>query len=640
MPVVNPSYSSFPPLIPRTTLFGNPQRANPQLSPEGQYLAYLAPDDRDVLQVWVGRAERPQEARPLTRDPKRGIRSYRWTFQPGQLLYAQDADGDENFHLYLIDLATEQVRDLTPFPGVKAQPLALEPERPQELLAALNLRDRQCFEVYRINLVDGAVEFDTANPGNIVSWAADAQFCIRAAIATTADGGSELLYRPDPASDWETLGHYGPDETVSLVDFSQDGRTLYLVSTEAATALSLLALDLDSRQATVMASDPQYDVDGVIQHPTQRTLQAVGFYRDRLQWQILDPSLADDFAVLGQVRRGDFQLLSRDLADTTWLVAYITDDGPVYYYRYERQSRESQVLFSNQPALEDQPLVPMKPIALPARDGLRLHGYLNLPMGGETPLAVVLLVHGGPWARDLWGYNPQVQWLANRGYGVLQVNFRGSAGYGKAFLNAGNREWGAKMHDDLIDSVQWLIDQGVADPQRIAIMGSSYGGYATLAGLAFTPTVFACGVDIVGPSNLLTLLASIPPYWQPLLASMYRRIGHAETEPEFLRSRSPLFAADRIERPLLIGQGANDPRVKQAESEQIVAAMTAAGKPVTYVLYPDEGHGFARPDNRLQFYALAEEFLARYLGGQREPAEDLPGATGIVQVVAGAAEPS
>jgi dipeptidyl aminopeptidase/acylaminoacyl peptidase len=317
------------------------------------------------------------------------------------------------------------------------------------------------------------------------------------------------------------------------------------------------------------------------------------------------------------------------------LISYLTDDGPVYYYTYDRASKNSTLLFSNQPELEDLPLASMQPVTYPARDGLTIHGYLTLPVGVEpTNLPTVLFVHGGPWARDTWGYSPTVQWLANRGYGVLQVNYRGSTGYGKAFLNAGNREWAAKMHDDLIDAVEWLIGQGISDPKKIAIMGGSYGGYATLVGLTFTPDVFACGVDIVGPSNLITLMQSIPPYWKPLLANMYHRVGNMETEPEFLKARSPLFLVDKIIKPLLIGQGANDPRVKQAESEQIVEAMQNAGKPVEYALYTDEGHGFARPENRLHFYALAEEFLAKYLGGRFEEIGEIEGHSGKVVVKA------
>jgi dipeptidyl aminopeptidase/acylaminoacyl peptidase len=360
-------------------------------------------------------------------------------------------------------------------------------------------------------------------------------------------------------------------------------------------------------------------------------IQAVSFYRDKQEWQILDQSIAADFEAIAQVRPGEFNVSSRDLADNTWLVAYVTDDGPVYYYAYNRESKTSTLLFSNQPQLEELPLAPMQPISYQARDGLTIHGYLTTPLGIPAQnLPAVLLVHGGPWARDTWGYSPLVQWLANRGYAVLQVNFRGSTGYGKDFLNAANREWAAKMHDDLLDAVNWLVQQSIADQNKIAIMGGSYGGYAALVGLTFTPDVFAAGVDIVGPSNLVTLMQSIPPYWAPMKAMFAHRLGDLETEEEFLKSRSPLFFADQIQKPLLIGQGANDPRVKQAESEQIVAAMHQAGKPVEYALYPDEGHGFARPENRLHFFAKAEEFLAKYLGGQFEPLGDIPGHSGIV----------
>jgi dipeptidyl aminopeptidase/acylaminoacyl peptidase len=273
----------------------------------------------------------------------------------------------------------------------------------------------------------------------------------------------------------------------------------------------------------------------------------------------------------------------------------------------------------------------MEPISYTAIDGLTIHGYLTKPVGVALPAPTVLLVHGGPWARDTWGYDSQAQWLANRGYAVLQVNFRGSTGYGKAFLNAANREWAGKMHQDLIDGVNWLVEKGISQPDKIAIMGGSYGGYATLVGLTFTPEVFACGVDIVGPSNIITLMQSIPPYWEPIRKNFYHRVGNLDTEPEFLKERSPLFFVDRIEKPLLIGQGANDPRVKQAESEQIFEAMKQAGKPVEYALYSDEGHGFARPENRLHFYGVAEEFLAKYLGGRFEPLGEMTGHSGVIQ---------
>ncbi|GAC1464426.1 MAG: hypothetical protein NVS2B14_13300 [Chamaesiphon sp.] len=446
------------------------------------------------------------------------------------------------------------------------------------------------------------------------------------------DGGYDLLYREAQDLPWDTLRHWGPDDEGYAVTFSDDGKTLYMVGTHDANAQRLIALDLATRSETVIVSDPQYDVGGILIHPVKRVIQAISFYKDKQEWQVLDQSIAADFDAIAKVREGEFSINSRDLADKTWLVSYLTDDGPVYYYAYNRESKSSTLLFSNQPKLEGLSLASMQPVSYEARDGLTIHGYLTTPVGIPTKhLPTILLVHGGPWARDTWGYSPMVQWLANRGYAILQVNFRGSTGYGKAFVNAGNREWAAKMHDDLIDAFNWLVQQEIADPKKVAIMGGSYGGYATLVGLTFTPDIFAAGVDIVGPSNLVTLMQSIPPYWAPMKAMFAHRLGDLETEEEFLKSRSPLFFADRIEKPLLIGQGANDPRVKQAESEQIVEAMQQAGKPVEYALYTDEGHGFARPENRLHFYAIAEEFLAKYLGGQYEPVGEIQGHSGIVR---------
>jgi dipeptidyl aminopeptidase/acylaminoacyl peptidase len=625
------SATQLPPLIPRETLFGNPERTRPQLSPDGKYLTYIAPDDKNVLQIWL-RTVGQEDDRKLTDDKKRGIRMYFWTYNPAQLIYLQDSDGDENFHLYSVNIESGIVRDLTPFQGVKAQPIDLDHEFPDEVIVGLNLNDPSKFDVYRINLKNGAVEFDTENPGNIVSWVADAKFQVRAATAATADGGSDLLFRETVDNTWETIRHWGPDDEGGAVSFSADGNTLYIIGSHEANTQRLIALDLASRAETVIAEDEQYDVGGIVAHPTTRVIQAVSFYKEKVEWQVLDQSIAPDFEAIKQIRDGEFSVGSRTLADDTWLVAFTTDDGPVYYYVYDRNSKSSTLLFSNQPKLEELQLASMQPISYTARDGLTIYGYLTTPVGiPAEKLPTVLLVHGGPWARDLWGYDPQAQWLANRGYAVLQVNFRGSTGYGKAFLNAANREWAAAMHDDLIDAVNWLVEQGIADPEKVAIMGGSYGGYAALVGLTFTPDVFAAGVDIVGPSNLITLFKSIPSYWAPLLANMYHRVGNLETEEEFLKSRSPLFFVDRIQKPLLIGQGANDPRVKQAESEQIVEAMQKAGKPVEYVLYTDEGHGFARPENRLHFFAIAEEFLAKYLGGRAEPVGDIQGHSAVLK---------
>ncbi len=621
--------TQLPPLISRDILFGNPERTSPSLSPNGQYLAYLAPDDKDVLQVWL-RTVGQEDDHQLTADKKRGIRAFFWTYSPDQLIYAQDSDGDENWHLYLVNIQSNIVRDLTPFQGVRAQVVDLDHNFPEELLVGMNLNNPQVFDVYRVNLKTGGIEFYTENPGNIVSWTADSQFQIRAATATTPDGGYDLWYRETPDQTWETLRHWGPDEEGGAVFFSNDGKTLYIVANHDANAERLIAFDLATRSETVIAEDPQYDVGGVLAHPTTRQLEAVSFYKDKQEWQILDSSIEADLEAIKAIRSGEFGI-RRILTDEKWLVSFVDDDSPVSYYIYDRPSKTHTFLFTNKPQLEGLPLASMEPMSFTARDGLTIHGYLTKPVGVATPVPTVMLVHGGPWARDVWGYDSEAQWLANRGYAVLQLNFRGSTGYGKAFLNAANREWAGKMHDDLIDGVNWLVENNIAQRDKIAIMGGSYGGYATLVGLTFTPEVFACGVDIVGPSNLVTLMQSIPPYWEPIRANFYHRVGNLETEEEFLKSRSPLFFVDRIQKPLLIAQGANDPRVKQAESEQIVAAMKQAGKPIEYVLYTDEGHGFARPENRLHFYAIAEDFLAKYLGGRVEPMNEISGHSGVVQ---------
>ncbi len=462
---------------------------------------------------------------------------------------------------------------------------------------------------------------DTENPGDVVNWVVDNALQVRVAQVQLPDGGTELRLRDEPTAPWRTFQKWGPEETFGgVAGFSPDNRRAWLISSVDANAARLLEVDPATNESKVVAEDPQYDVSGTLMHPDTHALQAVRFVRARREWQLVDESLRPDFEALQQVHDGDFSVVSRDLADKTWIVAYLLDDGPTYYYAYDRATRKATLLFSDRPALEKYQLAKMQPISFTARDGMTIHGYLTLPVGVEPPnLPMVLFVHGGPWGRDVWGFHPFVQWLANRGFAVLQINFRGSTGYGKAFLNAGDRQWGAAMHDDLIDGKRWAVQQGYADPNRVCIMGGSYGGYATLVGLAFTPDEFACGVDIVGPSNLVTLMETIPPYWTPMRAMFKKRVGDLETEPEFLKSRSPLHKADQIRAPLLIAQGANDPRVKQAESDQIVEAMRKNGKPVEYLVFPDEGHGFARPENNLTFAAAAEAFLAKYMGCRAEP---------------------
>jgi dipeptidyl aminopeptidase/acylaminoacyl peptidase len=610
------------PLIPRQLLFGNPEKTSPQISFDGKYLAYLAPNAEGVLNVWVKNLQQEKPDDVVTNDQYRGIRKFLWQYDNEHVLYIQDKGGDENWHLYQTQIKTKQTRDLTPFEGVRVDLLDYDYRRPDMILVQMNKRDKSCFDVYQINLKTGACDLKAQNPDCVFQWLADNDLQVRAAVSYTQQGETLIRVRDTEESFWRELLKIDPQEMdLHLVSFSPNNESLYLVSSLQGNTNRLLEVDFKNGHFRVLAEDPQYDVGSVMLHPTKHTLEAVGIERDRLGWVFLNPRLKTDFDYL-QANCQDIRILSRDLQDRYWIVADLSDVRPAYFHLYDRENKKLTFLFSENPKLEKYDLSSMRPISFQARDGMTLHGYLTLPAGKEPKnLPTILLVHGGPWTRDSWGFRPNVQWLANRGYAVLQINYRGSTGYGKNYVNAGDREWAEKMHTDLLDGKQWVIRQGYADPSKIAIFGGSYGGYATLVGLAFTPDEFCCGVDIVGPSNLMTLLKTIPPYWGPLKAQMERRLGKLEEE-EFLKSRSPLFKADQIKKPLLIGQGANDPRVKQSESDQIVAAMRNNQKEVLYLLFEDEGHGFARPENRLKFYAATEQFLAKYLGGRQEvPAE-------------------
>ena len=502
---------------------------------------------------------------------------------------------------------------------MRVEDVITDPNFPDDVLAAMNQRDKQVFDLHRINLQSGEITPEAENPGNYVGWLTDHEFRVRGATAAMPDGGFQLLVSHDPGAEFQPCLIWGPEDNGGALGFAPDGEHLYIEDSLESDTTELYTIDLKAQGKQVLCHNEQVDLGPVMTHPTKHHAQAVGHSLHRLQWTLLDDSIAEDFKAIEKVHPGEFSVVSRDREDSTWLVAYTSDREPVRYYAYNRETRSATYLFSNRPDLENYTLAPMKPVTITSRDGLDLHSYLTVPAGSEPKgLPLVLNVHGGPWARDEWGYDPEAQWLANRGYAVLQVNFRGSTGFGKAFLNAGNREWGAKMHDDLLDAVDWAVAGGFADPKRICIYGGSYGGYAALVGAAFTPDVFSCAIDIVGPSSIITLIQSVPPYWQPLLNVFRVRVGDVETEKEFLDSRSPLFKADRINIPMLIAQGANDPRVKQAEAEQIVNALRAKGKEVDYLLYADEGHGFARPENRMAFYAAAEQFLARHLGGRCE----------------------
>jgi dipeptidyl aminopeptidase/acylaminoacyl peptidase len=607
-------------LIPRTALFGNPVRAQARLSPDGRYMSFLAPKN-GVLNVWLAPFGKLDAAKAITDDKKRGIRQHYWADDGRHILFLQDEGGDENWRVYSVDVETHKQVDLTPLDKVRAEIVGLSHERPDVALIALNDRTPEYHDLYEINIATGERKLVERNEQEFAGYLEDLQLRPRVAVKTLPDGGGEI-YR-NTGKGWESLLKYGRDDSLTTrpVIVEEGGSSALLLSSIGRDKAALVRIDLASGKQTVVGESDKADVSEVWLDPRTRKPQAFGVEYLTTEIDPLVPAIGKDIDRLKAALGPQFEVVSRTLDDTKWVVAV---DDPIHVatsYLYDRGSGEVTKLFDQRPQLVGAPLRPMKPVEIRARDGLPLVAYLTLPAGAASPVPLVLDVHGGPWARDSYGFNGEHQWLANRGYAVLSVNYRGSTGFGKKFINAGDHEWARNMHNDLLDAVDWAVKEKIAQPDKIGIYGGSYGGYATLVGLTFTPDRFACGVDIVGPSNLFTLLNSIPPYWKSFYEDMVRRIGDPRTPEgrEILKQRSPLTFADRISKPLLIAQGANDPRVKQAEADQIVDAMKSRKLPVTYVLYPDEGHGFARPQNRISFYAVAEGFLAKCLGGRAEP---------------------
>lgn len=635
---------STTPLIPRSALFGNPARIGAELSADGKWLAWLAPKD-GVLNVWVAPLDKPAQARALTDEKKRPLGGYFWSPDSSMILYVTDTNGDENFLLYGVDVATGARRSFTPFKNTRVRIIRASRKFPDRILIGVNNRDPRYHDVYSLDLKTGKLSLVFENTGQFAGFIADYNLDLRIAAKARADGGADYY--------WMTGGKVAdkPFESIDYADstntspggFSRDGKILYWSDSRGRDTAALVAQDVATGKMTILAQDARTDIAGTTSNPKTRKVDAYVVDYLKNEWHTLDPALAPDFAFLKAHLKGQYWVSSRTDADDKWLIGVDPVTQPSATYLYDRKAKTLTQLYVTRPALEGAPLAAMHPLEIKARDGLTLVSYLTLPVGSdphgtgrpERPLPLVLDVHGGPHARDDYGYNGEYQWLANRGYAVLAVNYRGSTGFGKAFVTAGNHQWAAKMQDDLDDAVDWTVHQGIADPKKVVIFGGSYGGYATLVGLAFTPDRYMCGVDIVGPSNLETLLASIPPYWESGRAELYRDIGNPAT-PEgkaLLKARSPLFKANAIKVPLLIGQGAHDPRVNVTESNRIAAALKARNIPVTYVVFPDEGHGFHRPENNIAFYAIAEAFMAQCAGGRAEPIGDaLKASTAIVKM--------
>lgn len=629
-------------LIDRELLFGNPSRFQGRLSPDGTMMSFRAPLD-GVMNLWVAPVGDMAAAEPVTRDTGRGIPSHFWSVDSKHLLYIRDENGDENWHLYAIDLDSKEITDLSPYEGVQAQMIAQSESFPGTIIVGMNDRDPRWHDLYKVSLGTGERELVLQNEG-FASFHFDHALNLRLATEATDSGGYRVFKYMD--EDWQEVFEVGFKDTLTtqILQFDADNKGFYMLDSRGRDKAALVHYALESGHSILVAESEKADIANVLMHPRKHTPIAYTVQYETNEWIPLDGAYSEDFATLDKQVQGDFSILASTLDASQWVLYTDTVTASPQYQVFDTQKNTLSTMFATHPKLDSLPLAKMHPQVISARDGKKLVSYLTLPaaldQGGtvQEPVPMVLLVHGGPWGRDSYGFNSEAQWLANRGYAVLQVNFRASTGFGKTFINAGNGEWAGAMHNDLIDAVDWAVAEGITTPDEVAIMGGSYGGYATLVGLTFTPDRFACGVDIVGPSSLNTLLASIPPYWESFRNTLHAAVGNPETEEgrKMLEERSPLNRADKIIRPLLIGQGANDPRVKQAESDQIVTAMKAKEIPVTYILYPDEGHGFQKPENRLSFYAATEAFLSSCLGGRYQPiGDDLKGSS--MQVKHGAA---
>lgn len=631
------------PLIPRNHLFGNPTRSQGKISPDGKWLSWLAPEN-GVMNVWLAPRDDQSAAKVITHSDDRPIPQYLWAPDAKSILYIQDKGGDENYLIYRIDVETLAETCLTPFENTRVDVVGSSVTIKDKLLIGLNNRDPQFHDVHILDLNTGDLVLVLQND-SYAGFMADDSLTLRMAMRQNEAGGTDYFRITDNVVEEEPFESTAMEDslTTNPAGYTTDGSVLYWFDSRGRNTAALFAQDSETGERTLVTEDDLADIGGTIRNRETGEIEAYSVNYLKNEWTAIESELGGSLAWLGERLKGDFGISSRTDDNRTWIVWNDPLTAPTATYIYDRDEQSLTPFYTTRPELEGAPLQAMHALEIKSRDGLILPSYLSLPLASDpdasgrpdAPVPMILLVHGGPWARDSFGFSSIHQMLANRGYAVLSVNFRGSTGFGKAFLNAANKQWGLTMHDDLIDAVEWAVAEGIADEDKVAIMGGSYGGYATLAGLTFTPETFACGVDIVGPSNLETLLSTIPPYWAPMVKIFHERMGDPNTEEglALLKAASPLYKADQIVKPLLIGQGANDPRVKQDESDQIVGAMKEAGIPVTYVLYPDEGHGFAKPSNNIAFFAIAENFLAECLGGRAEPLGDVlePSTAEIVE---------
>jgi dipeptidyl aminopeptidase/acylaminoacyl peptidase/serine/threonine protein kinase/Tfp pilus assembly protein PilF len=632
-------------LISRSVLFQVPQRINPSISPDGSQISFLNRVD-GVYNVWVGPIDNPGQARASTRVSGASILDYVWSYTNRHLLYLHAPNGGANRHLFRVDLESGATTDLTPLEGVAARMEHLSPRFPDEILVGLNDRDRRRHDVYRLRISTGERTLVWENSG-FDQVVCDDDFQVR--FAVRLEGEDTVVCQRNDDGEWTERLRYSKEDgaTASLIGCDASGQSLYLFDTRNRDTRAVAVLEPGATSVRIIAENERADATGTIRFPPERTIQAVSFNHTRVEWTVLDPQLATDFEALRANSEGDLQILGRSLDGKDWIVSFRRDVEPIRYCHFDSATRKTSFLFSRQDGMDGLAFSAVQPVEIPARDGLKLVCYLTLPSGSDEdgdgipsrPLPMVVWVHDGPWERDTWGFDPEQQWLADRGYAVLSVNYRGSWGFGKAFRSAGDREWGGAMNNDLVDAARWAVERKIAQGDRLAVMGTSYGGFAVLSAMTQSPEVFACGVDLFGPPDLLNVLRAIPPQWEPHLPFLKQRIGDPDREDGLLllTERSPIVNRDRITRPLLIVQGARDPRARSDDALKIVQSMQERNVSVCYVLFPNEAHGLRSPNNRLACYAVIEAFLARHLGGRCQPVEaDFDGSP--INIAAGAAD--
>ena len=629
------------PILPLERLMAPGSFGTPLISPDGSLISWIAPLD-GISNLYVAPVDDIAAARPVTRFTEGGLRGtnvsgtviYRWHYDSRRVIFPMDYDGDENWDIHIVDVETGEERNLTPVPDKKVEIIAYGRAKPDDVLVSVVTFGQTNPDVYHLNLGSGELTLVQKNEGSL-TYLADSDLKIRLSMSFSDEGGLDVYQfstAPDAGGRGKLIYQIAPDDLPAhttaayqgIIRFDATGEHLYIYDAQGRDKAALVTVDLETGELNLLAEDDRVDIGGVIYHPTKATVQAYATNWIETEWTAIDPEISADLEALAQIKDGELSVLSRSEDDNKWIVQYMSSDEPVSFYLYDRESKSGQFLFTSTPQLEGLKLSRMHPYVLTTDDGFDLVSYITLPPWTDPdddgrpdqPVPVVVYVHGGPSdERAQVGFGALVHWLANRGYGFLYVNFRGSAGFGKAYMNAQKMEWGGKMHQDVLDQVQWAIDEGIADPDKVAILGGSYGGYEALVGMTMTPDVFACGIAIVGPSNLEIFM----PHWDE--DRMGKIIGDPRTKEgrAFLRSRSPINFAQNTKNPVLIGQGARDSRVPLEQSDTVVEKMQQAGVEVTYIVYPDEGHGFAKPANNMSFYAITEVFLGECLGGRYEP---------------------